>query len=244
MKLEGTTSLVTGASTGIGQAIAEAIGKQRGRVAVVGRNSDGLRKTARLVEEAGGQALTLSADLRNERDITELAETVATQCGTVDVLANVAAVWHDEKTAFFDRQLVDTPVQQIDDVFNVGLRAPILLTRLLLPNMIRKRQGKILNISGTFASGGAGWLHYYVSKKALEQFTIGLADELRQHEIQVNCISPSDVATESLRRFFPEDAQTALAPSSVAEAAMFLIASDVADHVTGQVLVVKSKAAY
>ncbi len=87
------------------------------------------------------------------------------------------------------------------------------------------------------------WLHYYVSKKALEAFTVGLADELREYQVQVNCISPSDVATEPLKRFFPEDADTALDPSEVADLAVYLISSSTADHITGQIIVIKSKVA-
>ena len=63
---------------------------------------------------------------------------------------------------------------------------------------------KIINISGTFESGAKGWLPYYVSKKAIENLTVGLSQELRDKQIQVNCISPSDTLTESYQKFFPE----------------------------------------
>ena len=109
--------------------------------------------------------------------------------------------------------------------------------------MIKARRGIILCISGTFASGGAGWLHYYVSKLALEHFTVGLAQELRGHEVQANCICPSDVATEALKKFFPDDAKTALAPESVAELAEFLL-SKKADNISGQIIVLKNKTAH
>jgi NAD(P)-dependent dehydrogenase (short-subunit alcohol dehydrogenase family) len=157
---------------------------------------------------------------------------------------NVAGVWHDDKIVYYGPHLEDTPAAQINEVLDVGIRAPMLLTRNFLRGMIQKRRGKVLNISGTFSSGGAGWLHYYVSKKAIEYFTIGLADELRVYEIQVNCISPSDVATEALKRFFPEDATTAISPDDVARFAIFLLSDEIADNVTGQIIVIKNKIAH
>jgi 3-oxoacyl-[acyl-carrier protein] reductase len=138
--------------------------------------------------------------------------------------------------------LVDTPADQIAQVLDVGIYAPMLLTRACLPAMLRQRRGKIVAISGTFAGGGAGWLHVYVSKLALEHFTIGLAQELRPHEIQVNCVSPSDTDTEALRRFCPADAATALDPREVAALVLWL-ASPAADHLTGQCLTIKNKTA-
>ena len=87
----------------------------------------------------------------------------------------------------------------------------------------------------------SGWLHYYVSKKAIESFTIGLAEEFREHEIQVNCISPDCVATEPFCQFAPEDVEKALFPEDVANLAVFLL-SENADHITGQTIVIWNKA--
>jgi len=184
------------------------------------------------------------ADLRDQRALERIAVEVEDTWGGADIIVNVAGVWHDGQKVYYGPDLAKTPVEQIDEVLEVGIRAPMQLTRLLLPHMIERKRGKILNISGTFSSGGAGWLHYYVSKKALESFTVGLADELRKHEIQVNCISPSDVATEALSRFFPEDAEKALAPADVAELARLLLDEGVADHITGQIVVIKCKSAH
>ncbi len=244
MKLEGAAAVVTGASTGIGRAIAQTIARNGARVGLVGRNVEGLRQTEKLIVESGGEARLFVADLRDQRTLERIAKEVEETWGGADIIVNVAGVWHDGKAVYYGRGLADTPVEQIDEVLEVGIRAPMQLTRLLLPRMIGRKRGKILNISGTFSSGGAGWLHYYVSKKALESFTVGLADELRKHEIQVNCISPSDVATDALRKFFSEDAETALAPTDVAEFARFLLDEGAADHITGQIIVIKNKSAH
>lgn len=240
-KLQNKIAVVTGASTGIGREIAKAIASEGGRVALVARSVPGLQVTQKEIEGLGGEAKIFAVDLRDEQAIKKFASDITTIWGCVDILANVAGVWHNENTVYAGVRLADTPAEQINEVLDVGIRAPMLLTRLLLPRMIQKKQGKILGISGTFASGGAGWLHYYVSKLALEHFVVGLAQELREHEIQVNCISPSDTDTEALRKFFPEDAKTAISPAEVAKLAIFLLSED-ADHITGQIIVIKNKA--
>jgi NAD(P)-dependent dehydrogenase (short-subunit alcohol dehydrogenase family) len=242
MKFKNKRAVITGASTGIGQAIAQAIASEGGYVGLLGRDTDGLQQTSETIKSIGGQSKIFIADLRNEDDINQSCSAVLKTLGGVDIVANVAGVWHDATTVYYGPHLDGTPSAQINEVLDVGIRAPMLLTRLLLPAMIEKKSGKVLNISGTFSHGGSGWLHYYVSKKAIEYFTIGLADEMRQHQIQVNCISPSDVATEALKKFFPEDAKTALDPQEVAKLALFLLSED-AWHITGQIVVIKSNIA-
>ena len=117
----------------------------------------------------------------------------------------------------------------------------MVLTSLLLPSMVRRNAGHVLNISGVFSGGADGWLHYYVSKKALEAFTIGLAQEVWDVEVQVNCISPADVATEPYERFYPESADRALKPEEVAEVALMLL-GDASRHITGQIIEVRNRA--
>ncbi len=243
MKLKGKTAIVTGASTGIGREIAKAIAANGGRVGLIARTVKRLEETKEMIQTSGGEARVFPTDLKDEKAIKKLASDVTTAWGNIDILVHAAGVWHNDDIAYAGVSLVDTPSGQINEVLDVGIRAPMLLTRLLLPGMIKKKQGKILFISGTFASGGAGWLHYYVSKLALEHFTVGLCQELREHEIQVNCISPSDTDTEALRKFFPEDAETAINPTEVAKLAVFFLSKD-ADNITGQILVIKNKAAH
>lgn len=243
MDLKNKVAVVTGASTGIGRAISKAIASKGARVALVARNIKGLSETEDMIKRAGGNAKIFRTDLKRESEINKLASDVLGQWGNVDILINVAGVWHNEEIVFYGAPLYETPAEQINEVLDVTLRATMLLTRLLIPGMVEKKQGKIINISGTFSSGGAGWLHYYVSKLAVEHFTVGLAAELRKYEIQVNCISPSDTATEALIKFFGDDAANALPPENVADLAIFLLCDPVADHLTGQTIVIKNKSA-
>jgi len=232
--------LVTGASTGIGRAVAVELARNGAHVFLASRSTMRLKETAQLISSAGGSSQIIPTDLRKTSDLDNLVDLIKKSSQRLDIMIHAAGVWHNDKIAYAGVALVDTPEDQIREVIDVGITAPMLLTRSLLPLMIPHKQGKILCISGTFASGGAGWLHYYVSKLALEHFTVGLAQELRQYEIQVNCISPSDTNTEALRKYFPDDAATAIDPNEIAKLARFLVSTD-SDHLTGQCIVIKNK---
>ncbi len=241
--LEGKNIIVTGASTGIGKAIALEVASAGARVFLVGRNKIMLQDVNSKILEQGGKADVIVADLSDEKEIERLVIAVLKSVKQIDVLFNVAGVWHNEKELFFGKRLDEIPLDRIDYVLNVTLLAPMLLSSLVLKAMIPLRKGKIINISGMFSKGGAKWLHYYVSKKGLESFTKGLADEVREFEIQVNCISPSDVATDPYNKFYPEDVKLALKPNEVAELALWL-ASDLTEHISGQVIFIKNKTDY
>lgn len=243
MDFSGKVALVTGASGGLGREIAVALGAAGARVGLVARSRPGLEEARRLIGQPGTQVF--STDLRDEKAIEKLGESVKASLGAIDILVNAAGVWHDERTKYHGPRLWETPVERIHEVLEVGVRAPFLLTRLLLPGMVGRGTGKILQISAAFAGGppgGVGWLHYYVANKAMEAFTAALAVELREHNIQVNCMAPWFVATEAVQRFYPSESQTqmALQPLEVAQVAMFLLSSG-ADHITGQVIEVRSQ---
>jgi NAD(P)-dependent dehydrogenase (short-subunit alcohol dehydrogenase family) len=240
MNLANKTALITGASRGIGRQIALRLSAEGARIALVARSRDGLEETKRLADPS--RTTIFCADLRETAEIEGLGKAVHRDLGEVDILVNAAGVWHDEDHAFRGPYLQDTPVSQICDVLDVGLRASFLLSRIFLPDMIRKRGGKILQLSCGFAGPheASGWLHYYVTNKAIEAFTKGLAAEVRQHEIQVNCIAPWFVASEPGLRFFPAESQTALDPKHVASLAVFMLSTD-ADHVSGQIVELRSK---
>jgi len=240
MSLVGKSALVTGASVGIGRAIARRIAEEGGRVGLVSRSADRLDELRAEILASGGRADVFPADLSRKEAIESLWHAVEEAWGTVDILVNAAGVWHDGGTLLLGPPLQETPVSQIELVFAVQLVAPMLLSRLVIPGMVQCRSGKILNISGELRSA-SGWLHYYVSKKALESFTVGLAEELHLHEVQVNCLSPADTLSETYAQFFPGyDPQDVLAPEDVARFAAFLL-SEEADHITGSITVIRSK---
>src|SRR2546421_538562 len=240
MKLKGKTALITGASRGIGREIAICLATEGARVGLVARSRDALEETRRGIKLP--EVPIFCVDLSDEHAVGQLGPAVTSSLGTVDILVNAAGVWHNEQGKYQGPRLADTPASQIDEVLNVGLRASFLLSRLFLPGMIRERSGKIIQIACGFAGPheAVGWLHYYVTNKAIEAFTRGLAAELREFEVQVNCIAPWFVASDAALRFFPTESQRALSVQDVARLAIFL-ASNEADHISGQVIELRSK---
>ena len=242
-------AVVTGASTGIGRAIAIELGSKGANVAIIARNITGLENTKLQIIEKGGKADIFPCDLRKIDQITETVAKVLDKYNTVDFIINCAGVWHNDEVYYAGKYLHETPIEQIPEIFEVTIIAPMILTRAFLPIMINKKSGKIIQISGTFENGAKGWVHYYVAKKAIEHFTEGLSQEMRKYEIQVNTISPSDTLSEAYDRFFGADYETDQAkndfcntPEDIAKKVVFLLSED-ADNITGQCLIVRNKKA-
>ena len=245
-KLLSKIAVVTGASTGIGREISLELAKNGAEIALIGRNEKKLQETKSLIEEIGGKASIFLADL--ETDSIRVGNDINKKYKKIDIIVNGAGVWHNDDTAYYGPKLWELSEEEILEVMQVGIIAPMLLTKSLLPTMVEQNYGKIINISGTFESGAKGWMHYYVSKKALENFTIGLAQELREHKIQVNCVCPSDTATESYKKFYPpakdyEPFEDCMDPKDIAKTVLQLVIDDY-DFITGQIIVTRNKNAF
>ena len=225
-------AIVTGASTGIGRAVAVALGGLGYDVVLVGRNASELEETKRLALEAGGVVEVRLVDLANRANLDEFLKYMRGK-DEVDVLVNVAGVWHNETEAYAGIDFEKFDENVIRETYEVGIIAPTVLAHSLIPKM--QNGGDIVNISGTFSDGAKGWLPYYVSKRALEDLTVGLSDELTNRRVKVNAVSPSDVATEAYERFFPEYIADAVGPEEIAEAVIELIRG----NDTGKIIVVK-----
>ncbi len=226
-------AVVTGASTGIGRAIAVAFAKKGVKVALVARTKERLQMTKDLVEKAGGQAEIFPTDLSKLDSINDLISRIKSKTKKIDILVNVAGIWHGENEVYAGRNFADFPQPVILDTFFVGTIAPTILAHAFVPLM--GKGSKIINISGTFSSGAKGWLPYYVSKRAIEDLTIGLAEELKEKDIQVNAISPSDTATDAYKKYFPQYLKEAINPEEIAAYAVYLCEN----NLTGKVFVLK-----
>lgn len=228
-------AVVTGSSTGIGQAIALELAKQGVFIALAGRAQDKLLKTKSLITQNGGQAEVFLGDFTKLDSLNALITLVKQRTDKVDILVNVAGIWHGPNEVYVGKDFESFSQQVILDTYAVGLTAPTLLTHAFIPLM--KDGGKILNISCTFENGAKGWLPYFVSKKAIEDLTIGLSEELKDKNIQVNAISPSDTATEAYKKYFPQYMDEAIEPSQIAKQATLLCSEE--SKVTGKVFVMK-----
>lgn len=226
-------AIVTGASTGIGRATAIELGKSGAIVALVARNKERLEETKKLVEEVGGKGIAFEADLSNIDSINNLIQSIKQQTQKVDILVNIAGIWHGDNEVFAGKDFETFNQKVVLDTFLVGLIAPTLLVHGLVSLM--PQGSNIVNLSGTFENGAKGWLPYYVSKRGIEDLTQGLSEELKDKQINVNCVSPSDTATDEYKKYFPEDAIDANSPETIAKEIINLISS----KQTGQFVVLK-----
>lgn len=226
-------AVVTGASTGIGRAVAVELGKQGCFVFLVARSGDKLNKTKELVEKTGGEASIVICDL-SKPDFTELVEVIKDKTNKLDYLFNIAGTWHGINEVYADKDFETFSERVIKDTFNVGLISPVLLSHSLIPLMTKG--SSIINLSGTFEDGAKGWLPYFVSKRGIEDLTIGLSEELKEKGINVNCVSPSDTATEEYKKYFPEYAKDAQTPEEVARFVIEVSQKDI----SGKIFIIKS----
>src|SRR3989338_8106394 len=236
MKMKNKFAVVTGSSTGIGQAIAIELAKKGAFIALAGRTQDKLLKTKSLITENGGQAEVFLGDFTKLDSLEALIALIKQRADKVDILVNVAGIWHGKDEVYAGKGFESFPTQVILDTYAVGLTAPTLLVHAFIPLM--PKGGKIINISGTFENGAKGWLPYFVSKKGIEDLTVGLAEELGEKGVQVNAVSPSDTATEAYSKYFPQYMSEAIEPLEIAKQVVYLC-SEKANDITGKVFVMK-----
>lgn len=230
------TVIATGASTGIGRATAIAFGKEGATIILGARSVEGLMKTKKKVQEAGGKAEVITVDLTDEVSLHSFIKQIKETHQQIDALVNIAGIWHGKNEVYAGKDYETFDEKVIIDTFKVGTIAPSLLAHAIIPLMTKS--SAIVNLSGTFESGAKGWLPYYVSKRAIEDLTVGLAEELKDKGIRVNGISPSDTATEAYMHYFPQYIKDAIEPEKVAEFAVYLCSDDAKD-ITGKIFVLK-----
>lgn len=188
--LDGRVAIVTGGGRGIGQAIAGTLAAAGAAVAVVARSAGEVRGTVRAIQAAGGTALDLCADVSDERDVRGAVRETERQLGPIDVLVNNAA-----------RATVIGPTWQVDPgewwrEVEVNLRGPFLCAYAVLPGMVDRGRGTIVNLVSNMGLRPSPYATAYaVSKTSLLRFTDSLAEELRDRGVQVFAISPGFVRT-------------------------------------------------
>ena len=229
------TAIVTGASTGIGRATAIKMAEAGYHVFLVARTRARLEETAAQISQKGGNSTICATDLGKIDQVNELISTLLQTTESVDAIINIAGIWHGSNEVFAGRDFQTFDQEVILDTYTVGFTAPSLLIHGLLPKMAAT--SKIVNLSGTFENGGKGWLPYFASKRALEDLTVGLAQELADKNIQVNAVSPSDTATESYAKYFPEYMKDAISPDRIAEKIVELCHPE--NKTSGKVFVMK-----
>ena len=229
--LRNKTAIVTGASRGIGNAIALALGRAGARIVVTARTTEALEALVTRLMEMSSKALSVTADLSAEADIQRIMDDSLSRFGHVDILVNNAGIIHPRI------DLVDFDFQLWRQVIDVNLISAALLMKAVLPSMIARRSGKIINISSIGGRRGAkGRTAYRVSKAGLISLTESVASEVKPYGIDVNCICPAGVDTEGYREAFGSKGKAQnpnlMLPDEIAKLVVFL-ASDESSAITG-----------
>jgi NAD(P)-dependent dehydrogenase (short-subunit alcohol dehydrogenase family) len=207
-RLAGTTALVTGASQGLGRAIALAFAREGAGLLLVARGAEALEAVRAEAERLGVRAVAVPGDVGVPADVDRVAATALATFGRVDVLVNNASELGPTPMPY----LIDTDPGALDRVLAVNVTAPFLLTRALLGPMLAAGHGSIVNVSSDAGVVGyAGWGAYGLSKAALDQLTRIWASELEGTGVRVNSVDPGDMATAMHAAALPDDDPAALA---------------------------------
>ncbi len=236
--LSGQTALVTGASRGIGKAIALALGQAGAKVACIARNEEKLRETVDAIASAGGTAVVYACDVTDSAAVQKVVDAVVEDWDQLDIVVNNAGITRDTLIP----RMSD---EDWDDVISTNLRSVFLFTRAASLMMMRRRSGRIINISSVSGiMGNPGQSNYSASKAGIIGLTRSVARELGSRKVTVNAICPGFIATEMTDALGPaiQDEVKKRVPAKrlgkaeeIADAVLY-IASDSAAYLTGQIL--------
>lgn len=217
--LAGRASIVTGAGRGIGRAIAMLLARSGSRVTLAARTENELSAVADEIRGQGGEALAVPTDLAREDELRRLVDATLARWRSIDYLINNAG-WG--RTA----PVAKGRVEDWERTFRVNLLAPMILSRLVLPTLVAKGEGAIVNIGSISGKSGEGnAAAYSASKFGLVGFTESLFAEVREHGIKVAVILPGFVDTPLIPQTRRLDRQKMIRPEDIARAVLFVLTS-------------------
>lgn len=203
MKLQEQIAIVTGAGKGMGRAISLRLAGEGAHLVLAARDSGPLEALAREVEALGRRVLAVPTDVREEGEVRAMVGRALDTFGQIDILVNTAGI-----TGPIETPVHEVKVEEWDEVLAVNLRGTFLCTKHVLPSMLARRRGKIINIAGT--SGLRGYklrAPYSSSKWAVRGFTRTVALEVGPYNINVNCVAPGIVSGDRMDKLCREKAR-------------------------------------
>ncbi|KAK3014212.1 hypothetical protein RJ639_008957 [Escallonia herrerae] len=241
-KVEGPVVVVTGASRGIGKAIAITLGRAGCKVLVnYARSSKEAEEVSKEIEVSGGQALTFGGDVSKEADVEAMIKTAVDAWGTVDILINNAGITRDGL-------LMRMKTPQWQDVIDLNLTGVFLCTQAAAKIMMKKKKGRIINIASVVGLvGNVGQANYSAAKAGVIGFTKSVAKEYSSRNINVNAVAPGFIASDMTAKLGGDIEKKILEtiplgrygqPEEVAGLVEFLALNPAASYITGQVLTI------
>ncbi len=217
-KLFDQVAIVTGASRGIGRAISIALARESATVVLTARSLPKLQEAAELIQQAGGKAEIIVADLLQEKAIINLVKMVGEKFGRLDMLVNNAGITHSSR-------LEDTRTEDWQRCLQVNATAPFILCRQALPLLRKSSTSYIINISSVVGVKGYPLQSAYTaSKHAVRGMTISLAEELNGTNVRVHLICPGGVDTELIPQVRPDlRSEDLMRPEEIAELVLYLV---------------------
>jgi len=238
--LSNKTALVTGASQGIGETIAIEMAKSGATVFCLARNKEALDTTIKKITENGGKATAFSCDISNNDDFKSIILNIVKEYGSIDILVNNAGITKDNL-------LMRMSDDQWDDVLNINLKGSFTCIRSVIKHMMKKKFGRIINITSIVGiTGNAGQANYAASKSGLIGLTKSIAKEVASRGITANCVAPGwietsmtdQLSTEVKNKFLSQIPAGKIGQSKDIANAVIFLASYEAEYITGQTITV------
>ena len=235
--LSGQTALVTGASRGIGKAIALKLGEAGAEVFVNYSNSpQKAEEVVAAIKSSGGKAYAIQANVSNEEEVNKLIKAIIERNGQIDVLINNAGITRDGL-------LMRMKTEDWQDVMNLNLNGVFLCTRAVSRPMLKQKRGRIINVTSVVGlMGNAGQANYAAAKAGVIGFTKSAAKEFASRGITVNAVAPGFISTDMTKGLEVDGILAAIplgsfgTPEQVAGTVKFLAADPSAAYITGQVI--------
>jgi NAD(P)-dependent dehydrogenase (short-subunit alcohol dehydrogenase family) len=222
--------MITGASKGLGRALTLAFAKEGAGLAICARSAEDLQKVKEEAEDFGAQVLAVTADISKSRDVERFVAMAEEAFGQIDVLINNASILGPSPMPL----LLDYPEEDFAEVLRVNAVSPFLVTRRVIPGMLERNKGSIINVTSEAGhTGYAGWGAYGISKFAVEGLTQTWADELSETNVRVNMVDPGEMNTDMHHLAVPDCDYPLAKPEDVVDVFLYL-ASDRSFGINGQ----------